>query len=76
MSGAPAQAAPTLDASLREARLVHRRKRLRPVVGALRARMDAAKEAHGTVPGPLLAAVAGFEQELATVEAELLALRG
>jgi hypothetical protein len=76
-TSAPARdprSAPTLGACLRERRLAHRRDRLRLAILALRARVRVDDDARQTPPAPLLAAIAGFEQELAEVTAELQAL--
>ena len=67
---------PTLGADLRERRLAHRRGRLQLAVHALEVRARASAEAGQAAPAPLLAAIAGFEQELAEVTAELGTLRG
>lgn len=65
----------TLGHRLLELRLQHRQERLQLVLAALRDRArptDGPGEAH--VPEPLAAAIAGFEEELGTVRAELRAM--
>ena len=65
----------TLGRRLLELRLQHRQERLQLVLSALRDRARTADGPGGApVPEPLTAAIAGFQQELDAVQAELRGL--
>ena len=66
---------PTLGADLRACRLVHRRDRLRRAIAALEVRVRRDGDARQATSATLLAAIAGFEHELAEATAELQTLR-
>lgn len=63
----------TLHDRLERVRLVHREARLKLVLAALDTRVQELKRDGERTPAPLLAALAGFQDELATVRARLRA---
>jgi hypothetical protein len=65
----------TLGDVLLEGRLAHRHERLRLVIHALDERLAALTASERVVPAALLAAIQGFQKELAHVRGELHALR-
>jgi hypothetical protein len=65
----------TLGDVLLEGRLAHRHERLRLVIHALDERLAALTASERVVPAALLAAIEGFQKELAHVRGELHALR-
>jgi hypothetical protein len=59
----------TLNDRLEQTRLIHREARLTLVVAALDDRVRELERHHKRSPAPLLAALHGFREELATVRA-------
>jgi len=68
-------ASETLRDTLRERRLAHRQERLRLVIHALDERLAALAASRRAVPSALVAAIHGFQHELASVRTEIHVLR-
>lgn len=70
----PAGCAPTIAQDLEARRLAHRASRLKRVIAALEDRRMFRESVAGQTPPALRAALAGFREELAEVEARIDAL--